>query len=472
MTESRVTQNAALFRLERTNVSHEIDLLTQFHLLKRGIVVNGEEMRLQKGATFWRADTSLSGISKAAIRAQPPWQDISGDTFGEWKFSLPNSRRIRLEFNIGLLDGTGFEKSDGATFIVSVQEEEIFREHYNQRAWKHVSLDLTAYQGQDITLRFTTNPGPNGDPGWDWPRWGEPKVISEPLDTLAKVGFFLPKEPIKTFPNRVKNEGNGQYSLEIELPTEILFFFESGQQIVSTGSLRDVEFTAGLQFGGIFRIRSIRNSGNYTTTTISGVSKTSIIAHPPPDGQIVLQFLLSLPHAQDLAFSFSMGLPDRSCSIDGLFFKVLIDGQSRFERFAFNEPGWVDGRIPLSEFAGETVLLELATDSVKWETCDWAHWADLFITAKGVESNGDVNQDGIVNVLDIILVAQNLGQKQPFNPKHRCQQRWADKCVRSRIRCGTPRRKSGSRTFSDGCHQSYTRPLLKMLLSSDVPCAN
>ena len=72
----------------------------------------------------------------------------------------------------------------------------------------------------------------------------------------------------------------------------------------------------------------------------------------------------------------------------------------------------MDGRIPLTEFAGETVLLELVTDSGETPSCDWAHWADLFITAEGVGSSGDVNQDGIVNVLDIILVAQNIGQNR------------------------------------------------------------
>ena len=108
-----------------------------------------------------------------------------------------------------------------------------------------------------------------------------------------------------------------------------------------------------------------------------------------------------------------MGLPDNSCSIDGVVFKVLIDGQSRFEHFGFNEPGWVDGRISLSEFAGETVLLELVTDSGETVSCDYAHWADLFITAEGVESNEDVNQDGTINILDLVLVGQNLGQKPP-----------------------------------------------------------
>ncbi len=111
-----------------------------------------------------------------------------------------------------------------------------------------------------------------------------------------------------------------------------------------------------------------------------------------------------------------MGLPDENCS-DGVFFKVLLNGQVRFEHLGFNEPGWDRCAYPLSEFAGETVLLELVTDSGETLSCDWAHWADLFITAKGVESSGDVNQDGIVNILDVILVAQNLGQKPPSNPR-------------------------------------------------------
>jgi hypothetical protein len=112
-----------------------------------------------------------------------------------------------------------------------------------------------------------------------------------------------------------------------------------------------------------------------------------------------------------------MGLSNRSCSLDGLFFKVFLNGEIQYEHFAFNTPGWVDAEISLSEFAGETVLLELVTDAVESATCDWAHWADLLITAKEVELNGDVNQDGIVNILDLVLVGQNLGQKPPSDPR-------------------------------------------------------
>ncbi|RKU20830.1 hypothetical protein C6500_07870 [Candidatus Poribacteria bacterium] len=115
-------------------------------------------------------------------------------------------------------------------------------------------------------------------------------------------------------------------------------------------------------------------------------------------------------------FSFSVGLLVENDGSDGASFAVFLNGQNRFEQF-IQAPGWIDAQILLSEHAGETVLLELMTDSGEKNDWDWAHWADLFITAKGVESNGDVNQDGIINILDIILVAQNLGQKPPSNPR-------------------------------------------------------
>ena len=412
VTESRVTENAALFRLERTDDSHDIDLLSQFHLLKTGIVVNGEELPRQKGAVFHSTEVSISGIRKSAIDGHPPYQGISGDVFGEWILSLPDSHSIRLEFDVGLAEGS--ENSDGVTFIVSAQGDEIFRRHHTEQKWEHIRLDLTSYRGQHIKLRFTINPGPNRDTGWDWARWGEPKIVSEPSDTLAEVGFFLPNEFIKSYPDTVRHVGQGQYVLNTKLPTQILFLFDSAQQVVTPYNLRDAEFIVSLQFDGIFRLGSVWNSGQRVRLTLDGVSKETIFAHPPPGGQTVLQFMLSLPQAREVIFSFSMGLQD-GCS-DGVFFKVLVNGETQFEHFA-DTFKWEDANISLSRYAGDHVLLELITDPGEDVDCDWAHWADLFITAEGIESNGDVNQDGTVNVLDIILVAQNLGQKSPSNPR-------------------------------------------------------
>ena len=327
---------------------------------------------------------------------------------------MPDSSNVRLEFDVGLSEGT--ERSDGVTFIVSVQSNEVFREHYDQQRWKHISLDLTPYRGQHIALRFTTNPGPNENTNWDRANWGEPKIISEPSNKLTEVGFFSPNKPTKSFPDTVRHTGQGQYVLETELPAQILFLFGAAQQVVPPYNLRDAEYVAGLRFENIFRIGSVYASGKRSHGTVDGVQKETINAHPPKDGQTVLQFLLSLPQAREMIFSFSMGLLDEEARSDGVTFEVLLNGQKRFERF-IKTPGWTNEQIPLSEFAGETVLLELVTHSGGSDSYDWAHWADLFIIAKGVELKGDVNQDGTVNILDIVLVGQNLGQNPPSNPR-------------------------------------------------------
>ena len=250
--EARVTENAALFRLDRTDFSREIDLLSILHLARTGIVLNGEELPRQMGASFHQSGTAISGIRKEAIDAHPPWQDgISGDTFGEWALALPDSPSIRLEFYIGLAEGAIY--SNGVTFVVSLQGDEIFRQHHSEQRWQHISLDLTPYRGQQVTLRLTTNPGPNGHTGTDWARWGEPKIVSEPVD--EHIGIFLPREPIKRLPDTVRNIGQGQYALDTKLPAQIFFLFKPVQYVITHHNLMEAPFVAGLQFEGIFSAR-------------------------------------------------------------------------------------------------------------------------------------------------------------------------------------------------------------------------
>ena len=369
--ESRVTENAALFSLKKVHVSHEIDLLSQMHHIRTGIVHKSKELPRQRGATFQKMEVTIAGVRKSGIDAHPPHQHLPSDhirrnssTFGEWTLSLPDiATPLYLDFDIGLREGS--EKSDGVTFIVSIQGKEIFRRLHKRQKWEHVRLDLTPYRNQRVTLRFSTAPGPVGDPAWDWAMWGAPKITHEPVSQLTEIGFFIPNEPTRSFPDTLEHHGNGQYWLKTQLPAQVLILFGAPQQMAVLNNLRDAHFVAGLQFDSIFREGSLWGSGKPWELTATGVRKQTLNGHPPPGGQTVLQFLLTLPAAEDVTFSFSMGLPDEKCSIDGVVFKVLVDGQNRFERLGFNEPGWVDMRIPLSEFAGETVLLELVTDAGK-----------------------------------------------------------------------------------------------------------
>ena len=177
-----------------------IDLLAQLRFAKTGVIVDGVEWPLdlsqgqdeESGATFsYYSNAPASGITKPAIDAHPPWK-IAGDTFGEWTFVVPQRPHIRLEFYIGLLDGS--ENSDGVTFIVSVQGEELFRQHHAEQRWEPIGLDLTSYRGTEVTLRFTTTPGPDGKAGADWGYWGEPKIVAVPLVTTDVDTVIAPSQ--------------------------------------------------------------------------------------------------------------------------------------------------------------------------------------------------------------------------------------------------------------------------------------
>ena len=412
VTETRVTENAALFRLEKTNISLDIDLLSKLYLVKTGIVLNGTELPLQRGGTFRHSQSTISGVTKPAIHAHPFYQDGSGDTFGEFTLHMPDSPDIHLEFYMGLWEGS--ERSDGVTFVVSVQGDEIFRQHYNQQRWESVNLNLSPYRGQIVKLRFTTTPGPNEDAGWDWAVWGEPKIISVP-DRSTTVGCFLPAEPIGSYPNPLQRLGQGNYILETDMSEPFIIFLTPPQQVNLPYNLRDAQFTAGLQFDNIFRLGSVWNSGNRTTVeSPNGERKPSISAQPPANGQTILQFPLLLPERPSI-FSFSTVLPGE-CS-EGVVFQVRLNGQTYFDTFK-DTLDWTDDSISLSQFAGQPLLLELVTDPAEAGSagpdCDHAHWADLHITAA---PNPDANLDGEINVLDLILVASSFGEEPPSNPQ-------------------------------------------------------
>ena len=87
VTESRVTENAALFRLERTEVSHEIDLLSQFHLLKTGIVVDGHELPQQKEQRSGELIRLLLAFTKMEL-----WQNRLGKVSSVIRLASGNFR--------------------------------------------------------------------------------------------------------------------------------------------------------------------------------------------------------------------------------------------------------------------------------------------------------------------------------------------------------------------------------------------
>ena len=228
----------------------------------------------------------------------------------------------------------------------------------------------------------------------------------------TNIGFYLPTTPIGSFPDTLRPTGSGQYTLEADVSKPVVVFFGPVQQVNLPYDLIEAkaQYTAGFQLHDIFELGSIHGSGDHARANIDNIGKETINAIPPAGGQTVIQFSLSLPQ-EPSTFFFSAGLYE-GCS-KGVVFEVRLNGQTYFETFK-DTFDWTDGSISLSQFAGQSLLLELVTDSNGSNSCDWAHWADLRITA---DPNPDANLDGEINVLDLILVAQHFNEQPPGNPQ-------------------------------------------------------
>ena len=208
------------------------------------------------------------------------------------------------------------------------------------------------------------------------------------------VGLSIPETP--------------NYTVETDLSEPIIIFFTEPQPVNVPFDLRSAEFASGLQYQG-YLPAPIAGFGGISIggRTLDGVYKDTINASPGPDRQNFVSFLLRLPETPKLRLAFSMGLKE-GCS-QGVTFRVLLDGETRFEYFK-DTFDWTEGGVSLSEFAGKPLLLELVTDPAQsgqyGANCDWSSWGEPLIT-----SYADANADGVIDVLDLVIISKQLGSE-------------------------------------------------------------
>jgi len=128
---------------------------------------------------------------KRAYLLHPIWHDGTGDTDQDYRLTLPKAGSISLQFSIAMkADVAG--KSDGVTFRVYVNAEKLLDQHKADAAWSPFRFDLTRYAGQTIALRFEADPGPKGDPGFDYGLWGDRQVVVSGAQSAPPIPLFAP----------------------------------------------------------------------------------------------------------------------------------------------------------------------------------------------------------------------------------------------------------------------------------------
>ena len=397
--EVRDNARRALFRLGG-QTAIVADLVEIAGNAATGILVNGRQEPLSAGGDFTASPTPCGGEALPAIGGHPPYQGTTagGLTYGEFALSVPAKGKTVLRFAIGLRDLPTAELiaadqkeplSDGVTFTISANHQELFREHWLRGKWGHREVDLSAFRGKSVTLRLSTGPGPKNNVNFDWAAWGQPQVVNlgttdtQPLKlrVFAPHGAGTPCFGDPDQPGRVvaTQPADGGTFLDMVLPRPQPFGFLYDARPVAAGAqLADLPFINGNTSGGLLREGSVFGSGGLSAAEIDGAQVRVIGGHTPDNGRTMLDWCLQLP-AEPLSLKFLVQVLKGGGPVA---FEVQVNGQPQWVLPMPFPSGWRQGAVDLKPWAGKQVILSLVTDSVGNNLCDWAQWADARLVAQ------------------------------------------------------------------------------------------
>jgi hypothetical protein len=124
---------------------------------------------------------TIDGTTRQSILARPHSRLT-------YKITVPPDAWLETAF--ALKAETWDQPGDGAQFRIGVSDgriyDELLRQYVNpkrgDRRWFTARLDLSAYEGRQVSVIFNTDPGPPGaatDANNDLAVWGEPRIYSK-----------------------------------------------------------------------------------------------------------------------------------------------------------------------------------------------------------------------------------------------------------------------------------------------------
>jgi len=114
-----------------------------------------------------------------------PWRGGAGVATFDVALRLPSVPRIRLAFDIALRATA--RGSDGVTYRVLADGEELFAEHCTAREWETHEVDLSPYAGKLVTLRLEVGPGPAQNTTDDWSLWSNVRLLAGTGEQIAQA---------------------------------------------------------------------------------------------------------------------------------------------------------------------------------------------------------------------------------------------------------------------------------------------
>lgn len=325
------------------------------------------------------------------IMFHPPWHDeveSIGYTWMETDVPLEVVGNASFEASFQLATAESAAGSDGVIFKVYAWEKGdesrtgMVSEEVNckNEIGIPVSLDLTAFEGRTVTIRVECHTGPT--PRNDSCHMVSPQVVQNMGNVTRLVSYTLKTrsqiQGIVSYTGEAKYEkiSDDQYVITSDIG-DIVFLLHGAGPISGTVELNRTPYVAVLKmdsgetvspYGSLIPMKMVAES-NYEL-------RYGLFQHPPQSGVSRVTYLLVLPQRDSLYFSGAAAMRRGSANSDGVTFSVLVNGKELASLRKPGAGGFEEMRVDLGEYAGQTVLLTLQTDSGATSAYDYAFWGD------------------------------------------------------------------------------------------------
>jgi hypothetical protein len=245
-----------------------------------------------------------------------------------------------------------------------------------------MELVLTPLAGQEVEVELTVHPGADRVPDFDWARWIRPRIEQDARGpgVLAVSGPRPWKWALGPEGPLALDRYESTQAMHLQLPATVFLLRRAPTAVTLPAALTRHQYYVMLSDRSGRRLVPHSFVGaREAESTVGGVTRGGLFAHPPDHGQTQIHWPLHLPD-RPTRFHCWIGIRDGAQST-GVQFRVEVNGGLLWQRRLL--PGsWQPVTVDLTAWRGQPVVLSLVANSDGSYRCDWAHWGDPRIEAQ------------------------------------------------------------------------------------------
>lgn len=381
-TNSFTSPEYALFEIASLR-PEAFDFAKAFHSARPGILYSNYDLPALAGGSVDLTRTVVRGqVKSPALLVRPPTQLRNAAIYLEYAVPIPDAAEATLHFEAAISDFA--TRSDGAIVAVWVDDVRAWRAEISRSSPATGQVSLSPWRGKVARIRFLAHAGPAFNPASDLVVWSDLRLaLSAPASVPLAVQLpETAKAPEISAPASY-DHGVRRFQLESPVPGTVAVFTQPPPKANRGSSLLDLpNLRWNRYYGGL--AEPVEGAAELTSAVVGGELQTRLLSSQPnPKSVRVITIAARLPEdAARLSFRAALADPPPpiplTLSYSGVAMSVRINGEEVWSKDIATR-GWNEGEIDISKWAGESVIVQLETDSKSNAIYDWAHWGGLVI---------------------------------------------------------------------------------------------